>query len=328
MSFFLGIDVGSSKTHALIVDETGRVVGIGSGGAGNHETVGYDGLERVLRDVTGQALAQGGLALDQIAGAGLGLAGLDWDMELDAHLARIRAIGLAAPVEAVNDALIGLAAAASDGWGIAVVSGTGCNCRGWDRGRRRRGQMTGASSWMGEGAGATELMGKAIQAVAHAWTRRGPATAMTDVFMAHTRAPSVPHLLHGLAEGCYVVPPSLAPYVFTVAEQGDAVARELIAWAGRELGEMVNAVVRQLEFQALDFDVVLLGSMFNGGPRLTAPLAEPVRPVAPGARFVRLNAPPVAGAVLLGMELGGIDLSTLRPRVLESVRAAFAANGD
>ena len=29
MKYFLGIDVGSSKTHALIVDETGQCVGFG-----------------------------------------------------------------------------------------------------------------------------------------------------------------------------------------------------------------------------------------------------------------------------------------------------------
>ena len=50
MMHFLGIDVGSSKTHALIVDEKGRCVGFGKAGGGNHQGVGYDGLARVLRE--------------------------------------------------------------------------------------------------------------------------------------------------------------------------------------------------------------------------------------------------------------------------------------
>ena len=33
-----------SKSHALVADETGRVLGFGSAGAGNHEVVGYEGL--------------------------------------------------------------------------------------------------------------------------------------------------------------------------------------------------------------------------------------------------------------------------------------------
>ena len=49
MKYFLGIDVGSSKTHAIIADESGRCVGFGKGWSGNHQGVGYDGLENVLR---------------------------------------------------------------------------------------------------------------------------------------------------------------------------------------------------------------------------------------------------------------------------------------
>ena len=77
-------------------------------------------------------------------------------------------------------------------------------------------------------------------------------------------------------------------------------------------------VVRQLGFEALSFEVVQVGSMHNGGPRLLDPMAETVHAVAPGARFVRLTAPPVVGAVLLGMEQGGLDAQALRPALIES----------
>lgn len=60
MKYFLGIDVGASKTHALIVDETGRAIGFGKAWGGNHQTVGYDGLENVLRESFGQACEMAG----------------------------------------------------------------------------------------------------------------------------------------------------------------------------------------------------------------------------------------------------------------------------
>jgi hypothetical protein len=84
------------------------------------------------------------------------------------------------------------------------------------------------------------------------------------------------------------------------------VARQLIHWAGYELGEMANAVIRQLEFENLAFDVVMSGSMFEGGPLLIDPMRETIQKVAPRARLVRLNVPPVIGAVILGMEAAGI----------------------
>ena len=61
MKYFLGVDVGGTKTHALIADESGQALGFAAGGPGNWEGVGYDGLTRVLLEVTSGALAQAGI---------------------------------------------------------------------------------------------------------------------------------------------------------------------------------------------------------------------------------------------------------------------------
>ena len=39
--YFLGLDVGSSKTHALITDAAGRCRGFGAAGAGNFQIFFY-----------------------------------------------------------------------------------------------------------------------------------------------------------------------------------------------------------------------------------------------------------------------------------------------
>ncbi len=46
--YFAGGDVGSTKTNIIIADEHGRVLGFGTGGGGNHEGVGYAGLQQVV----------------------------------------------------------------------------------------------------------------------------------------------------------------------------------------------------------------------------------------------------------------------------------------
>lgn len=315
--YFLGVDVGSSKTHALVADERGQAVGFGESGAGNHEIVGYDGLAEALNRSVGGALAAAGLSRKDIAGAGFGVAGYDWPSEKEATLGAIGVLGMDASVEAVNDAVLGLLAGAADGWGVAVVAGTGCNCWGRDQTHQRYGQVTGGSLQMGEAAGAGELVAKAIQVIAHAWTRRGRPTQLTDAFLAYTGLDSATVLLQQIATDELHLPAKMAPLVFEVAAAGDQVANEVIRWAGCELGELVNAVVRQLHFEQLTFEVVMVGSLFNGGPLLIEPMRQTIQTVAPGARLACLAVPPVVGAVVLGMEQAGLVVSAAIRKTLE-----------
>ncbi len=317
--YFLGADLGGTKTHSLIADQDGRVLGFGEAGAGNHQGVGYDGMFAALDASVQQALQRAGLSIDQIAGAGFGVGGYDWPSQRGQMCATIDRLGLQVPYALVNDTILGLVAGAEEGWGVAVVSGTGCNCRGWDRTHQREGRVSGYGAIMGEGAGASELVIRAMQLVNYAWIRRGPPTALGEALAQQVGAASLEDLIEGYTEERYPIGAAAAPLIFQVAEQGDAVARGLIDWAGCELGEMVNAIIRQLAFEALAFDVVMMGSMFEGGERLIEPMRATIQRLAPAARLVRLNVAPVLGALLLGMGETGLS-----PKA--EVRRALAAN--
>jgi N-acetylglucosamine kinase-like BadF-type ATPase len=315
--YFLGIDIGGTKSHALVADQLGRAVGFGEGGPGNYEGVGWEGLRRTLRTITEQALAAAGVSREQIAGAGFGVAGYDWPGEWEPTRQAIDALDLNAPYEFVNDAVVGLLAGASQGWGVVIVAGTSNNCRGRDR-QGREGRITGCGPRFGEYGGAVELVMRAVQVVTLAWSKRGPATRLTEAFIELTGAANVLDLLEGLALDRYYLSAAAAPLIFQVAAGGDAVAQELIRWAGRELGDLAVGVIRQLGFEKLAFEVVLSGSLYDGGPMLTDALRETIHAVAPGARLVRLTAPPVVGGVLLGMEQVGMRPAALRQTLIAS----------
>lgn len=322
--FFLGVDIGATKSHALIANETGVVIGFGTGGPGNYEVVGYEGLAGTLQEITRKALESAGLAVEQISGAGFGIAGYDWPVERLPILEQVQTLGLRAPLEIVNDAIISLLAGAPEGWGVAVVAGTSNNCWGWDE-ERREGRVTGNASMMGEYGGASELVMKAIHAVAAEWTRRGPPTLLTRAFIEFVGAADVERLLEGLSIGRYKLTAGVAPLVFQVAADGDSVARDLIVWTGRELGSLAIGVIRQLGFEKRVFDVVMGGSLFNGSPVIADTMGETIRGVAPGARLVRLQVPPVVGGVLLGVEQSGRDSRLVRERLLLSAREVLMA---
>ncbi|MGE5140143.1 MAG: hypothetical protein ACM3JD_11825, partial [Rudaea sp.] len=109
-----------------------------------------------------------------------------------------------------------------------------------------------------------------------------------------------------------------ARLVFRVAEEGDPVALQLVLSAGRELASLACGVIRQLELEGEQVPVVAVGGMWNGSPLLIQAFEQGVRLVAPRAKFVRLTAPPVVGAVLLGMEQGGISPYALRSTLIET----------
>ena len=143
MRYFLGIDVGGTKTHALVADESGQALGFATGGSGNWEGVGYDGFTRVLIKVMTEALSYANISVEELCGAGMGIGGLDWPSQRQAHLDAIRPTGLKCPLEIVNDAALGILAGSSEGWGVSLVAGTGCNARGLSRDHLHEGRAVG-----------------------------------------------------------------------------------------------------------------------------------------------------------------------------------------
>ena len=307
MTYFLGGDVGSTKTHIAIADAAGQIIGFSQVGAGNYQVVGYDGMLAALQQGLKEALAQARLPVTAVTGAGFGIAGYDWPSDAPDMARIIDQLGLTCPYGMVNDAVPALFAAAEDGWGLCLISGTGCNCYGWDKTHQRQGRVTGYGYHMGEFAGASELVWRAMQLVAYEWTQRGPATALSPALVEYAGAADLPDLLEKYTKGGGAgIDAQAAPLIFEIARQGDPAAIDLIRWAGEELGEMAKAVIRQLEFADLAFDVVLAGSMFQGGPLLIDPMWQTITALAPQARLVHLQVPPVVGTIIYGMEQGGL----------------------
>lgn len=309
MTYYLGVDVGGTKTAALIADKDGQAIAYGVGKAGNYEGVGWDGFKLAVYSVVQQALKNAELTFTDINGSGLGIAGYDWPSQKKPHRQALEGIGFTKKFEIVNDAVLGILAGTSNGWGVSVVSGTGCNCRGWSKDRKREGRVVGgASYWSGEYAGGYDILTKAMQAVTYQWAKRGPFTRLSTLFVEMAGAKDVGDLIEGLYVGRY------QPFldvnvieVFKIADHGDEAALQVLEWAGQELGGMACGVIRQLSLEDELLEVVLIGSIFKGHPMIARSLETTVLQIAPSAKFVHLTIPPVVGAVLLAMEQNGID---------------------
>ena len=97
----------------------------------------------------------------------------------------------------------------------------------------------------------------------------------------------------------------LTPVLLDAADEGDAVAREIVAETGAVLGRQGRACAEQVDLPLPGARVALSGGVF-GHPTLR--LADATMAELPGAIAVRDPAPPIAGALLLALDRLGIDV--------------------
>ena len=321
MKYFLGVDVGSSKTHALICDETGRCVGFGKSGGGNHQGVGYEGLVRVLQESFAQAREMSGVDLAHFAGAGFGVSGCDFPSDREPHLQAIAKLGLPCRVEVVNDGMNGLFAGTTRGIGVNVTAGSSVNCRGKNK-NGKEGRIVGNGMQFGEFGGGTEITTRTLQMVNYAWIKRNPPTVLTKILLEITGAQDELDLMEGISNGHFPAwhSPRLVLEVVRAAQEGDDAARGVFRWAGQELGWLAVAVARQIEMENEEVEIIQSGSIFEAGQVITDPMRDLVIEHCPQARLIRLDGPPAVGAVILGMEQADCDGYAIRDRIVRTAK--------
>src|SRR5215211_3810379 len=319
MNYFLGIDVGSSKTHALIADETGTCIGFGRAGGGNHQGMGYERTAEVLHKSFAGACDVSGVQNAQIVGAGFGVAGFDFPSEREEHLQTIRPLRLSCPLEIVNDGANGLISGTSHGIGVNVTAGSGINSRG--RGKDgQEGRIVGNGIDFGEFGGAIEIVFRARQFVNYAWIKRIPPTKLTEIFLEATGAKDEADLMEGLSNEHYHLFPHLAIAIMDTARSGDAAAMEVIRWSGEELGWIAISVARQIEMENDEVEVVQSGSVFNAGDIIIQPMRHIIQKHLPKAKLIPLQGPPVLGPLMLGMQMAGIDPYPMRGKLIATAK--------
>lgn len=305
----LAVDGGNSKTDVALVTEDGRLRGAIRGPTTSHQAVGLeDGMARLER-LAGEV----GVSPEVPADVGvLALAGADYPSDVRLLHRAIARLGLAREVTVVNDTIGALRAGSRRPWGVAVICGQGVNGAAIaPDGRTFR--FDGVGDISGDWGGGTSV-GQAGQAAAvRARDGRGPRTMLEWLVPRHFGYASPGALVRALYTGR--VPEErlgeLSPIVFEAAVTGDEVARGIVDRLADELVAMATALIRRLRLTQLDPDVVLAGSVFRAeDPAFHSRVRDGVLAVAPAARIVRLEAPPVLGSALLGLEqLRGVPVT-------------------
>ena len=324
----LAVDGGNSKTDVALVAADGSLLAAVRGPTTSHQAVGLaEGLRR-LTELVESAARQGGLNPTARPIASLGvhaLAGADFVADIRMLERGLGETGLTGRDVVINDCIGALWAGATDGWGIALVCGAGINAAAVaPDGRVARFDGVGdiSGDWGGGNAVAMAGLGAAVRAR----DGRGPRTALERTVPAHfglTRPAALTRALYDRRISQDRIG-ELSPVVFGAAMEGDGAARAIADRLADEIVAMAGAMLRRLRLTRLDPEIVLGGGVFRT-PDLDfrSRIEAGVHAIAPRARVVRAEAPPVAGAALLGLDalVGGLA----DPAVGAKVRTALAS---
>ncbi len=292
----LGIDGGGSKTRALVADRDGAVLGVGVAASSNYQSVGFESATAALESAMNAALRAAGYpAAVRFTSMCLGLAGVDRDEDRRRFETWIAARGLAERHAVVNDAELVLAAGTPEGWGVALICGTGSICFGKGRdGRRAR-----AGGWgylLGDEGSGYDIAVRALRLATQTADGRAEAHALLQTILAAWSLDE-PAQLIGVVyrpETTRATIADLARHVIALAAAGDPHAESIIAGAARELGRLIAAVVKQLRLEAPP--VALGGGLIGAHPRLQqAVLEQAGLPLGP----LRYVADPAQGALVI-----------------------------
>ncbi|HKM47681.1 MAG TPA: BadF/BadG/BcrA/BcrD ATPase family protein [Terriglobales bacterium] len=304
MTYYLGIDGGGTKTRCLLGDET-RPLAMATTGGSNIVRLGETQAREALLTSIHQVCSTVGISPDQISAICIGVAGAS----IPEVAAKIRGILTElmpqvslTNIEVAGDNVIALEAAFAAGPGVIAIAGTGSLVYG----RNAAGHTARAGGWgfaiSDEGSG--HWIGRhAISAILHA-RDEGLETALAAMVLQGWKLATIDDLVQHANSTPPPDFPRLFPVVLRAAEEGDAIARELLADAGAKLANLATAVVRRLtphasrEIGPMDLlPVAMTGSVFRQSADVRQVFYNTLQTNFPGIDVHQELADPVEGAL-------------------------------
>jgi glucosamine kinase len=338
--YVMGVDGGATKTLAAVLDLRERTLHVGHGGPSNQDAVGAGAAVRELLRAADDALAAASIDAAQLGAAVLAIACTDTeDVARKVRDARTDAWLV------VNDVVAAWATVTGGGPGVAAIAGTGSNVFGvgGEGAYTRAWRAGGWGHLLGDEGSGYWLGVQSIKAALRDREGSGPQTALSDAAPAFFAQPSI----EAVAARVYSKPltkgeiAAFAIETAKLAEQGDAVARELYERGAHELAEQIVAVIRETglgdcngdssgvgdgsgDGGARDFPVGLIGSAFKAGAVFIEPLTRAIHECAPRARVGTVEMAPVGGSLLLATRACGngeaIAATELAPLIDDALR--------
>jgi N-acetylglucosamine kinase-like BadF-type ATPase len=295
-TYFLGIDGGGSQTRAQLADSEGRMLGNGSAGPSNYQAIGFEAATNALLSAIEQAFEQANLPKGTpIQAACFGLAGIGRPADRARFEAWAREQALAQHTLFVSDAELLLAAGTPEGWGVALIAGTGSFCWGRDA-HGRTARVGGWGYLLGDEGSGYDLAVRALRLATQTADGRATAHRLLEKVLDHWQLSSAAELVPFVyrPECSRADIASLCTPILALVSEGDPHATALLEQSATELARMVTTLIAALEMQQPP--IALAGGLLGGSSELRAALLSKIGDLIGPQAYVDT---PVRGAVVL-----------------------------
>ena len=294
MRLFLAVDAGGTKTDYLLADETRELARV-RGGTIKRMRADAETAAGNIDAALSELAAKTGISMGSVSRTCVGTAGdgiplvVDWLRE--AMSARV-----AGELLLLGDVEIALDAAFPGASGVLVLAGTGSNVAG----RMRDGTLTFAGGWgpvLADQGSGHKIGVECLRAIFMA-KDEGRSTTLKEAVLELWQLASLDALVEHA--NC---PPSpdfsqLTGVTLRCAEQGDAVAMEVLRREGESLGHLAKLVMHRIQMESGAVPpLAFAGSIMEKIAPVREALIAAVREEYPAVRVLDGVVDPLAGAL-------------------------------
>jgi N-acetylglucosamine kinase-like BadF-type ATPase len=298
--YFLGFDGGGTKTECVLADSDGRIIANSKGGPSNPVRAGYTRAWFSLSEAADAVLKHERITSRNIGGicAGLGGAGRSGVAR------RVKTFferGYPnAQVQVTTDLELALEAAFGAAEGMILLIGTGSAAFGRDASGKIA-RAGGRGPWFSDEGSSFDIGRRAVQAVALAEEHRGPATALSARLFEFHQARNWDQLGEQISKNADSVFPKTFPLVVELAEEGDAVSREILASAAASLAALAACVSGELGWRDCEVPVAKVGGAAGRSKYFDSAIDAELKKQIPRAVHVSLKISPAEAAVRMAL---------------------------
>src|SRR6056297_2324156 len=304
--FFLGADIGGTKTAVVIANENGEVLTVQKGFGSNYQSCGKEKSFTVLNQLVEKACHCVRIDKRELEYSYFGVAGADLDYDFAVIKTIINKLEIK-NYSFENDGLIALRSGTQEGTGILVTCGTGSISYGYNKKEIIR--KGGFSDFFGERLGGYFVAGMVASAIIRGEDGRGPKTIMHELLKKNYSVTIQEMMKTEYPDQEYKGPDvhiALINTLYRAAYLHDMAAPEILYNISKEVQTIVNAFRKEMRFE-MPINLVLEGSVFKNADPILHTMIKTA--IGNNYKLVLPDHDPVIGSVLFAMEKAGLKIT-------------------